>query len=239
MSKHMPFRWLLFCLVALTLASCGSTTDTPGSTPTDVPTSAAATAASPATSPTAAQTFTPLQVTGISITMNPTNLQPINCGAAVNIVFTAQISVAAGSGGGVLPITWNINQSAIPGTATFAAGQTSQSVTYTLSNYVVELASGSSLHGALSAGKSGSTLTSSTAVPSGHCNLPGPFQVVGISVSTNPASISNITCNTTITMTYIATVVIAPNSNAGTVTLVWNAIYRHPTATITFAPGQT
>ena len=240
--RAMSIRFLtmrfLFCLVALSLISCGSTpTDSSNQTPVDAPTTAPS--VSPASSPTTAPTGMPLQVTGVSIAMNPTNLSPINCGTSLNIVFTAQISVASGSEGGTLPITWNINQAAIAGTASFNPGQTSQTVTYTLSNYVVQLASSLAVHGSLSAGKAGNALTSATATPSGRCNLPGPFQVVSITISTSPASISSIICDTVINVTYIATVTIAPNSNAGTVSLAWSAVYRHPTVSITFAPAQT
>jgi hypothetical protein len=58
-------------------------------------------------------------------------------------------------------------------------------------------------------------------------------------MSVNPASVSGVACGSIINITYIATVAIAPDSNAGTVTLVWNAVFQHPAASITFAPTQT
>lgn len=229
---------LLLCVALVTLSACGSSatnTSTPtpsgGLTPT-VPVTAAVTQ-------TPSATLVPLQITGVSIALNPGNLTTVNCGTTMNIVFTAVVSVNAGSAGGTIPYNWNVNHSAIPGSITFAPGQTALTVTYTVSNYTFQLASSSAISGSISVGNPGNVLTSSTVVPTGHCNLPGPFQVVSISISTSPASISSITCGTTITVTYIATVIIAANSNAGTVSLVWSAIYKHPAATITFAPAQT
>lgn len=241
MSKRVLFVRCLCCLVVLTLISCGSTpTGSSNPAPTYGPTNpVSASPESAVSSPPATHTSTPLQVTGISITMNPANFSTINCGASLNIVFTAQITVASGSGGGTIPITWNIDQSSIAGTASFTPGETSRTVTYVLSNYAVQLNSSSTVSGSLSAGKAGNTLTSSTATPSGRCNLPGPFQVVSITITTNPASIATIPCGTVINVTYTASVMIAPNSNAGTVNLTWNAVYRHPAVSITFAPAQT
>ncbi len=141
MSKRALFVQCLSCLVVLALNSCGSA-PTVSSSPatTGGPTNAVpASPESVVSSPTAARTFTPLQVTGVSITMDPANFSTINCGASLNIVFTAQITVAGGSGGGTIPITWNINQAVKAGTASFTPGQTSRTVTYVLNNYVVQL----------------------------------------------------------------------------------------------------
>src|SRR5947209_20636067 len=134
MYRRVILMILCMCLIALSVSACfGSSSSASTPTPTDDSTPTAVASASPAHSPTA--TFSgPLQVTGISISMNPTNLTSIACGTALSIVFTAQISVASGSAGGQVPFTWSINHGPVSGSAAFTPGQTSQSVKYTLTN---------------------------------------------------------------------------------------------------------
>ena len=69
--------------------------------------------------------------------------------------------------------------------------------------------------------------------------LPGPFQVVGLTISPNPASVAGIACGNTILVTYFATISIASDSNAGAVQLVWDVAGFRPSTTVTFAPAQT
>ncbi len=235
MSKR-PIPLLIFsCLAIFGMIACGST-DTGSSATTDV--SSITPTSSPALSPTPSATLTPLQVIGVSIAVNPGGISNIACGSSTNFVFSATITSSSGNAGGQVPYTWNINHSNIPGSVTFAPGETSKTVTYTLNNVVIQLNSASSVGGSITVGSPGKSISSSIGI-TGICRLPGPFQVVGLSISTNPASIAGIACGTTITVTYIATITIAPNSNAGTVQLVWNIENSHPSASVTFAPAQT
>ncbi len=232
---------LCICLFALSASTCGGPSGGTGnssSTPAATSSPSANASVSLALSPT--PTFTaPLQVTGITISINPVSLATIPCGMAMNIVFSAQINVAPESVGGQVPYSWNINHAPITGNATFTPGQRSQTVQYTLNNFVIQINSASAVSGSISVGISGKTLVSTTVAPTGVCKLPGPFQVVNITISTNPASVTGVICGTTINVTYIATVTIAPNSNAGTVSLVWNEGFSTPGASINFAPAQT
>src|SRR5205807_10300124 len=132
--------------------------------------------------------------------VNPSSFSGIPCGTTTNIAFTASISVAE-NGGGTVSYTWDILNSNMSGSVTFAPGETSKTVTYTLSNYTVQLSSTSSVFGSLSA-QAVNALSSSRNGPGGVCKLPGPFQVVGISISTSPASLTEIACASTITVVY-------------------------------------
>jgi hypothetical protein len=231
---------LSICLFTLSASTCGGPTGgTDNSSSTPAATSPSTNASiSPALSP--MPTFTaPLQVTGVSISINPLSFTTIPCGMTLNIVFNAQLTVAPGSVGGQVPYSWTINHAPITGHATFSPGQTIQTMQYSLNNFVVQLNSASAISGAISAGTPGNTVTSTTVAPTGVCHLPGPFQVVSITMSVNPSSVSGVACGTTINITYTATVNIAADSNAGTVSLVWNAVFEHPGASITFAPMQT
>jgi hypothetical protein len=232
---------LCICLFVLSASTCSGPsggTDNSSSTPAATSSLSAKASISPALSP--MPTFTaPLQITGVSISINPLSFTTIPCGMTLNIVFNAQITVAPGSVGGQVPYSWTINHASITGHATFSPGQAIQTVQYSLNNFVVQLNSVSAISGSISAGSPGNTLASNTVAPTGVCHLPGPFQVVSITMSVNPSSVSGVACGTTINITYTATVNIAADSNAGTVSLVWNAVFEHPGASITFAPMQT
>jgi hypothetical protein len=237
MLKHSIIKILFACIAVLGMVACGGpTSSSTDQTPADTPATTAV--SSPATSPTAAQSSGPLHLTGVALAVNPSSFASIPCGTTTNIVFTASISVGENSGGTV-SYTWNILNSTTPGSVTFAPGETSKTVTYTLSNYTVQLSSTSSVFGSLSAQATGNSLSSSPNGPGGVCKLPGPFQVVGIGISTSPASLTGIACASTITVVYIATITIAPDSNAGTVQLVWTLGNQHPGVSVAFAPTQT
>lgn len=226
---------LLVILMGLDLSACGvSQTGTVSNTTSTTPLATA----SPALSTTANLTSTPLQIAGVSITMNPNNFGTIACGTSLNIVFSALISVASG-GSGQVSYTWNINNTSIPGNVTFNTGQTSQMATYTLSNVTIQLNSTSITSASISAVSKGGAPVSANVAPTGVCRLPGPFQVVSIAMSVNPSTVSSVVCGPSVNITYIATVTIAPDSNAGTVSLVWSTSPGHPGASIAFAPMQT
>jgi hypothetical protein len=228
--------WLLiFGAVACGSAAAGT------STPSPADTSSTTTASSPTPSPTAAASLTPVppHATGVVIALNPNSLSNTACGAAINLVFNATITIAAGSTGGALPYTWTINHTSIPGSATFTAGETSKSVAYTLSNYAVQLQSASLVSGSITVGQGSGSITSSAVGVTGTCNLPGPFVVQSIILSVSPSSIEGLACGTTLTVTYTATITIGPDSNAGVVQLVWRVANSTSRATTSFAPAQT
>ncbi len=236
MLKHSMIKILSACIAVLGMVACGGpTSGSSDQTPANTPSTTAV--SSPASSPTPAQSPVPLHLTGVVLAVNPSSFSGIPCGTTTNIVFTASISVAE-NGGGTVSYTWDILNSNMAGSVTFAPGETSKTVTYTLSNYSVQLSSTSSVFGSLSA-QAVNTLSSSRNGPGGVCKLPGPFQVVGISITASPASLTGILCTSTITVVYTATITIAPDSNAGTVQLTWTVGNQHPAVSVVFAPTQT
>ena len=239
MYKRPVKLFLLHCLLALVLVGCGSShsnSSNPG--PTSIDPSASAKVPSPTLSPTAALTAIAPHATGVIIVVSPGTFATDACGVQTSIIFSATITIASGSTGGSVPFTWNINHTNIAGNATFTAGETSKTVTYTLNNYTVQLNT-SPPTGAITVGSSGSTITSSEVGPTGICRLPGPFLVQNIAISVTPATITGIACGATLTVINTATITIAPNSNAGTVQLTWTIGNYSPKTSVFFAPGQT
>ncbi|MGH2494838.1 MAG: hypothetical protein ACRDIV_09045 [Ktedonobacteraceae bacterium] len=231
---------LLVTLIGLNVSACGPTPTRSGAL-TPIASDASSTppaAVSPTGSLTPNLTSTPLQLTGVSISMNPSNFGTIACGTSLNIVFSAQITAASG-GNGAVAYTWNIDNTSIPGNVTFSTGQTVQTVTYTLNNVAMQLTSTSTVSASINAGSTGSASVSANVVPTGVCRLPGPFQVVSINMSVNPSTVDAVACGAFVNITYSATVIIAPDSNAGTVSLVWSTNPGHASVSIVFAPLQT
>jgi hypothetical protein len=231
----ISFTWL----IVLGLVACGSSNSNNGAADSFTTIISPTPSSSPALSPTPSAALAPLHITGVVIGVSPSNISNIACGASTNLVFTATITSNSGNLGGQVPYTWSINHTNISGSVTFTPGQTTKTVAYTLSGVVIQLSSPSAVSGLIAVGNPGSSITSSTVGLTGVCRLPGPFQVVHLSISTNPASISNIACGTTINVTYTTTVTIAPDSNAGTVQLVWSYGGSHPATSVAFAPTET
>ncbi len=68
-----------------------------------------------------------------------------------------------------------------------------------------------------------------------------PFKVTSVDMAVSPGSIAGIACGTNLTVTYKATIHVAPNSSGGTVKFgytVNNGRGQTP-ASVTFAPGET
>ncbi len=231
----ISFTWL----IVLGVVACGGSNSNNGAADTFTTIISPTPSSSPALSPTPSAALAPLHITGVVIGVSPSNISNIACGASTNLVFTATITSNSGNLGGQVPYTWSINHTNISGSVTFTPGQTTKTVAYTLSGVVIQLSSPSAVSGLIAVGNPGSSITSSTVGLTGVCRLPGPFQVVHLSISTNPASISNIACGTTINVTYTATVTIAPDSNAGTVQLAWSYGGSHPATSVAFAPTET
>jgi hypothetical protein len=92
-------------------------------------------------------------------------------------------------------------------------------------------------------GVSGTTTTSggSSAAPPAATGSPAAFQVTSVTMAVTPASLAGLACGTTVTVTYTATLHLAPNSPGGTVQLnytVNNGRGQSP-ASITVGPGET
>lgn len=237
MFKRSTGMVMLACLILFGVVGCnlggggGSGSSSPSDTTFETPT------VSPEPSPTSSITVTPLHITGIVMTVSPSSLSSIACGNTADFVYSATIAVADGGAGGPVSYTWKIGGTIIPGTVTFAPGQTTKNVTYTLSHTAIQLGGSAVVMGMLSANYSGAVVTSAPTTPSGSCTLPGPFTVVGINISVNPSSVTTIPCNSNITVVYSATITIGADSNGGTVALVWTILHATSATSITFGPS--
>lgn len=232
-------RLIAIVLLAFVIVGCGSSsTSSSNQTPTPISTTSATVVTSPTVSPTAAITPVPPHTSGVVVVVSPNTFASDACGITTNVTFSATITVNNGSTGGTVPFTWDINHTTIAGNVNFASGETNKTVTYVLSNYSVQL-NGSPLTGNITVGNPGGTITSSAIGPTGTCRLPGPFVVQSIALSVSPTTIIGMACGTTINVSYTATVTIAPDSNAGTVQLIWSIGTYNPRRSLFFAPGQT
>jgi hypothetical protein len=91
-------------------------------------------------------------------------------------------------------------------------------------------------------GVSGTTTTSGgPAAPPAATGTLVAFQVSSVTMAVTPASLAGLACGTTVTVTYTATLHLAPNSSGGTVqfsSTVNNGRGQSP-ASITLSPGAT
>ncbi len=229
------------CLIAMIIVACssgGSASSSSDSTPLDTPPSATS-APSPDVSVSPSATPAPMHVTGLSVTVNPNSFSHLTCGVTTDLVYTAAIFVNAGSSGGPVTFTWNANGTTTPGNVTFAPGDTSKTVAYSLNNVSIQYNSAADPSATLTVNSNGHPITSAPIKPSGLCTFSGPFVVTGVSASVSPASVTGIPCNTTITMVYTVTVMIAANSNGGPVVVNMVIGQYHRTGSVVFPPGTT
>lgn len=73
----------------------------------------------------------PFKVRSITISVSPASIAGMTCGTLVNVTYTATITVASGSPGGTVQLTWHIGSSTSPASATFGPGETSKTVSFT------------------------------------------------------------------------------------------------------------
>jgi hypothetical protein len=228
MSKSSLVKIAFLLLVLFAVVACGgSNNNSSNSTSTGT------------TDSSLTPTTAPFQITSVQTTLSPKTFYGISCGSTVNFTFTTVITIAVGSSGGTVNYTWNIGSSHLPGSVSFASGDTSKSVTYVLKTVANPLTV-SSVSGSLSATLDGNTINSAPVSATGLCSFPGKFAVTNISISVSPGSVSGISCNSFITFNYTATITVAPNTNGGTVILQW---FRAPNPTLLnfgpYIPGQT
>lgn len=234
---------IFLCSIVAALAACGGPTQSgtvsissTAALSTDTP-STSTPSASPTTSATAASG--PLHIAGVTIAVNPSALTSLGCNSTTNVTFTAAIASDQNGNGGAVSYSWNVGGSNVSsGSVTFAPGDTSKTVTYTLSNAAIIYNNPANMTATLTV-STPNAITSAPIRPAGTCTFTGPFTVAGIGASVSPASLTGIACGTTITITYTATVNIAPNSNGGTVN--FDAVFgsAHRSASVAFGPGTT
>ena len=233
------FLLLFFAIIIVSVIACGGPAQS--GTPTDTTSSSSTPASTPTvtTTPNAGVTPVPLHITGVSVAVNPVSLTSATCNATVNLVFTASLTAVAANTGGAVAYTWNIGGSNVAnGSVTFAPGDTAKTVSYTVNNAAVQYNNTTNMTAILTV-NSPNTVASSPIRPAGNCTYSGPFVVSSVAASVSPASITGMTCGSTINVVYTATVTIGANSNGGTVVLVATFGTAHRNVSVVFTPGST
>lgn len=180
----------------------------------------------------------PLHIAKVNTEVNLDSFSGMACGTVTDLVYTATITADAGSGGGTVTYTWNVGRSNQSGRVTFAPGETSKVVSYTLSGFVVE--PGTVTAGFLSVrGSDGMVATSIPVQPTGVCSYEAPFTVQSVALSVNPASVAGLRCNSTIQEVFTAVITVAPNSPGGTVQFTWTVGSYNRALSVAFGPGET
>jgi hypothetical protein len=70
-------------------------------------------------------------VQSITTSVSPASIASMTCGTPVNVTYTATITIALGSPGGTVALTWSIGSSSTPASVTFAPGATVKTVSIT------------------------------------------------------------------------------------------------------------
>ena len=78
-----------------------------------------------------ARALASFKVQRIIISVRPASIAGMTCGTPVNVTYTATITIAPGSPGGTVKLTWNIGSTSTPASATFAPGETVKTVSIT------------------------------------------------------------------------------------------------------------
>ncbi len=221
--------WLggfLVLLLASTACSA-SLTDSGGGTST--------TSSSSSTS-----TSTPVgfAISGVNVTVTPANFHG-SCSSTMLFTFTATFAAPAGNPGGTTTYIWTRSDgghSGTPQSVTFAAGQTSNTVTTTWQLGSV-YGNGQVFWEEVQV-QAPNTLTSNQAMFSFQCTAGGGFQVTHVSASVDA---SHFACsNSEQVFTFTATITVSPNSG-GVVTYNWvrSDGATHAPYTVTVPAGST
>jgi hypothetical protein len=182
------------------------------------------------------------QVTKVDMSVSPASIQGMACGANVTVTYTATIHVAPNSSGGIVQFTYTVNngRQTTPASLTFKPGETTKAYSFTWSgalpaDHTYPGAGGIQI-------TSPNQITSQLVAPTGQCSASSSaFQVTNVTMTVSPASIQGMACGTNVTVTYTATIYVAPNGPGGTVQFTYtdNNGRQSTPASITFNPGQT
>jgi hypothetical protein len=192
----------------------------------------------PTAQPTTAQaTF---QVTSVDMAVTPESINGLTCGTQLTVTYTATFHVAPNSPGGTVKFYYTVNngRGSTPASVTFAPGQTVQTYNFTWSGALPTDHTYPEPGGVQVT--SPNALTSKLVGPAGSCTA-AAFQVTSIDMAVSPTSIAGLACGTNVTVTYTATIHVAPGSPGGTVQFYYtvNNGRGSTPASVTFAPGQT
>jgi hypothetical protein len=172
----------------------------------------------------------PLQIVSAKVDVNPSKYAGA-CGAKQDLSFTATLSANANNLGGAVHYVWIINHAKTEGDVTLGPGDTTKTVTQSLS-YVIPVDSGPELVASFA-----TTTPNAVAAPDAMftiaCTV--PFQVTDVSVIMQPWSAS---CGAQ-TFGWSATITAPFNNVGGTVHYTWRfSVGASRSGTVTFPPGQ-
>jgi hypothetical protein len=209
------------------LASCGASLSAPTVVPTHHP--AATTApgtpttqsASPDVQAPASAPPMPFKVVSIDMVVNPVSIAGMACGQAITVTYTATFHVAAHSPGGTVQFLSTVNngRSTTPASLNFGPGQTIKTYAFTWQGTLSSDNVYPGLGGVLTS--SPNEVHSLSVKPTGTCVSSAAFQVTNIDLSVSPSSIVGMSCNSSVTFTYIVTFHVAPNSHGGTIQFMY------------------
>ncbi len=183
---------------------------------------------------------TPFTVSSVDLTVMPASIAGTACGSNASFTYTATFHIPAGTAGGTIQFAYTLNngRSSTNASVNVAAGETTQTYTFTSS-------------GALPAdhtypGIAEVMVTSPNAVnspqvqPTGSCTS-AAFQVMSVDLAVSPASIAGTTCGSNATFTYTATFHIPAGTGGGTIQFMYtvNNGRGSTNASVTVSPGQT
>src|SRR5581483_3450303 len=188
-----------------------------------------------------ASSSVPFKVTSVNMSVTPGSIAGIPCGTSVTVIYKATIHVAANGPGGTVQFGYTVNGGRSQNTASvhFTPGKTSETYTFTWSG-PLPIDHTYPGQGGISV-TSPNQLTSSLVAPTGRCEASAAFVVTGVDMAVSPSSIQGMSCGTTVTVTYTATIHVAANSPGGTVQFGYtvNNGRSQNTASVHFAAGQT
>ena len=213
---------------AVLFSGCGTTSA--GSTTSSTPTA------------TSTPTTVPFTVSSVNLVVSPSSIAGSVCGTSTTFTYTATFYVPAGTGGGTIQFSYTLNNGRAQTNASvaIAAGQTTQTYTFSSSG---TLPADHTYPGIAEVLVSTPNAVSSPQVQvSGSCSTaPAAFQVTSITMAVSPTTIAGDACGTQVAVTYTATFHIASGSPGGTIDFVytWNNGRATPSASVTVGPGQT
>jgi hypothetical protein len=114
------------------------------------------------------------QVTSVDISVQPTSIAGMTCGATVTVTYTAVFHAPANTQGGVVRFTYTVNngRGQTPESVTFAPGQTSKSYSFTWRGALPTDHTAPGLGGVQVT--SPNQVTSKLVMPTGQCTAPTP-----------------------------------------------------------------
>ena len=192
----------------------------------------------PTATPTTAHAL--FQVTAVDMVVTPASIAGRACGTQLTVTYIATFHVAPNSAGGVVQFGYTVNNGRGQQMArlTFGPGETRKTYTFTWSgalpvDHTYPEPGGVQV-------TSPNALTSKLVGPTGMCTT-AAFRVTAIDMAVSPTSIAGLACGSSLTVTYTATIHVAPGSPGGTVLFGYtvNNGRGEQMARLTFGPGET